>query len=81
MAEPQILLNSRYVCYVFLSGDDDTTEFSEHMPTVRSNCLLTGFCFGSLLYMTQAVFGEVSLVSRWVVGGYPSTGPMPYPWG
>lgn len=40
-----------------------------------------GFGFGSLLYVTQALFGEVSVICRWVVRGYPATGPMPYPWG
>ena len=47
----------------------------------HANWLAVGCGFGSLLYLTQAVFGEVSVILRWVVSGYPDTGPMPYPWG
>jgi len=47
----------------------------------RANWFVMGCGFGSLLYVTQAVFGEVSLVLRWVVSGYPNPGPTPYPWG
>jgi len=59
------------------------SKAAEEKPAqvARASCVLVGCGFGSLLYMTQAVFGEVSLLSRWVVSGYPDNGPMPYPWG
>jgi len=58
---------------------DATEEKSEKL--CRANWLAVGCGFGSLLYLTQAVFGEVSVILRWVVSGYPDPGPMPYPWG
>ena len=48
---------------------------------IRSSSVLTGAGLGSLMYLTHAVFGEVSVVTRWSVGPYPNTGPMPWPWG
>jgi hypothetical protein len=63
------------------TGEDETRSTIVHPPVVKSNWFFTGFCFGSMLYVTQAVFGDLSLVSRWVVAGYPNPGPMPYPWG
>ncbi|XP_052795697.1 PGAP2-interacting protein-like [Mya arenaria] len=50
-------------------------------PLERGPWLTTGLGFGSLLYLINWVFGEVSLVTRWTVKGYPDIGPEPFPWG
>jgi len=70
---------------MFAAKDQDKAKSgaAEEKPRVppRASWFVVGCGFGSLLYVTQAVFGEVSVVLRWVASGYPDTGPMPYPWG
>ncbi|ESP05150.1 hypothetical protein LOTGIDRAFT_208084 [Lottia gigantea] len=49
--------------------------------TVRPNWFCIGLGTGSLLFATHWCFGEVSVITRWVVKGYPDSGPNPLPWG
>ncbi|KAI0216360.1 PGAP2-interacting protein [Lamellibrachia satsuma] len=63
-----------------LAGDDIASG-RRLEPTKPPSWLVTGAGFGTLLYLTHWVFGEVSILCRWTAKGYPSTGPTPYPWG
>ncbi|KAL5013068.1 hypothetical protein ScPMuIL_011619 [Solemya velum] len=63
----------------FISGVDNSDDTSSQIKKYEKPCcLFTSMGFGSLLYLTQMCFGEVSLLSRWVVTGYPDHGPQPY---
>lgn len=72
-----------YCCtykWMYFAGEDSGIE-RHTKSSVGQKWIPVGCGFGSLLYVTQAVFGDVSVVCRWVVKGYPETGPMPFPWG
>ncbi|OQV12525.1 PGAP2-interacting protein [Hypsibius exemplaris] len=38
----------------------------------------SGVTLGSILYLSHWVFGELGVLSRWSVKGYPTTGPTPF---
>jgi hypothetical protein len=68
---------------VIFSGYDKIDEGERHVDKKLQypNSLATGLGFGSLLFLINWVFGEVSLITRWTVRAYPDNGPEPYPWG
>ena len=45
------------------------------------NCIIPSLGFGGFIFLMHTIFGEVSVPSRYVVQGYPETGPMPNPYG
>ncbi|XP_052824195.1 PGAP2-interacting protein isoform X2 [Octopus bimaculoides] len=62
-----------------LTSNSNNVHISQ--ASFSSSFLLIGIGFGSLIFLTGWTFGEVSLICRWVVEGYPLHGPLPQFWG
>ncbi|XP_033632255.1 PGAP2-interacting protein-like [Asterias rubens] len=50
-----------------------------HDPELAASWRRTAMGFGSLLFLTQWLFGEVSVLCRWTIKGSPYPGPHPFP--
>ncbi|XP_077984220.1 PGAP2-interacting protein-like [Glandiceps talaboti] len=70
-----IAVVDRFIAYEYPQPEAKPT--SDRTPNWR-HC---AFGFGSLMFLTQFLYGEVSIISRWVGTGHPITGPGPNPWG
>lgn len=73
---------------IFLYIKDDRTPVVSTPPPDDKNkagrypgLISMAIGFGGLLYLTQLLYGEVSVVTRWAVAPYPDHGPNPHPWG
>ncbi|CAG8562983.1 841_t:CDS:10 [Ambispora gerdemannii] len=58
------------------------TEGKPHQQQHRlESWFFTAGGFGSLLFALHSLLSDSSTITRWVIQGYPDTGPLPIPWG
>ncbi|XP_071951393.1 PGAP2-interacting protein-like isoform X2 [Antedon mediterranea] len=68
-----IAVIDRYIAVEFpLPEAKPNTKVNTHWKKIAAG-------FGSLLFITHCLFGDVAVLCRWIGKGYPYTGPSPYP--
>lgn len=64
--------------YFLIDAGADVINSRDKVKPDQPYWFPTAVGLGSLIYLTHWCFGEVSLVTRWVVTGFPDHGPTPY---
>ncbi|XP_078481655.1 PGAP2-interacting protein [Ciona intestinalis] len=62
-------------------SEDQNEKKDDKKIKNTGNPLILSLGYGALFFFLHAIFGEVSLVPRYTVSGFPDTGPTPNPWG
>nr|CAB3234973.1 PGAP2-interacting protein [Phallusia mammillata] len=61
------------------TSEREKTDTKEKSPEEGSD-LLVSIGYGAVFFVIHAILGEVSVISRFTVKGFPDTGPPPTPW-
>ncbi|CAD5122461.1 DgyrCDS10884 [Dimorphilus gyrociliatus] len=64
-----------------IASGEDSEPKSNEKDVYNRNCLIMGCGLGTMLFQTQLLLGESSILSRWTIKEYPDPGPQPFPHG
>lgn len=62
---------------------NEKPQFDSSASSIKSegHWVTSALAFGSITFLTHHFFSDYSVISNWVLVGYPNPGPMPFPWG
>lgn len=73
-----LLIYFKSIFFFLIDAGADVINSRDKMKPDQPYWFPTAVGLGSLIYLTHWCFGEVSLITRWVVTGFPDHGPTPY---